>query len=73
MRKGGGHQAESKVAQGEGWRVPTVKGLKDWIVAPLHRVSVEEELRGGVPEDLIGRELKEDLCIRRYELFSRRP
>jgi hypothetical protein len=47
--------------------------LEDGVVAPLDRVSVEEELRGGVPEDLIGWELEKDLCIRSYGNVRKRP
>lgn len=46
------------------WKLQTVKGLEHRVVAPLDRVSVEEELRGSVPEDLVGWELEKDLGIR---------
>lgn len=68
-----GTRDEIQVERAEGWRVQTVQGLEDWIVAPLHWVSVEEELRGRVPEDPIWWKLEEDLRICRYEHFSKRP
>lgn len=52
--------------EGGRWRGRTVERLKNRIVPPLNGVGVEEKLRGCIPEDLVGWELEEDLCIRRY-------
>ena len=48
---------------GPGEEAGAVEALPHWKVAAFFRVSIEEELRGGVPEDLVGRKLEEDFRV----------